>query len=621
MEKCKDLFDKIIAKLDKCSSLEDYYNLLKRDNYEYLFCESYLNNEKETYTYKSFFEKVDVVAAFFQKELAEIPKKSWIGIKLPNHPYYLAVCFALMRNDFNVLLLDDKGSNYYFDYVIENSNLRAVIAEDTFENKNVKFINFQDAINFKAEVDNTTCENFSNKLAICTSGTTGYYNIIVLNGAQIIHQIKSLFKVLKNSPVEEDLVENSTKLLIFLPLHHVFGLMSLLFYSSIGVTNVMCKQTLSSFMSTMKFAQINWVAAVPLVWESMIKFIKGKYHIVNEINIRKVLGDNLSFCFSGGASVSPHTLKLFNDSKIEICNIYGMTEAGGMITLNPGKTEEDRTDGSIGTINNSSCKIRILSSPGEIVRDGVGELIVSGDGIYTSILKDGKEVYRDLSELDGFIRTGDLVKVQDEKIYLIDRIKDVIINSSGENISTAELEKYFAPSLDNTHFTILGIDDYPTIVIFIKDKSKLKADRKVLTEKIIERNKDLPLNKKIVSIYFTSVPFPTTSALKIKKYELRNQIKLCPENYEVVNLMNKSKNSISSIMADLKKFFSTYLNISSDEISSEARVIEDLSVNSLIIAELFIHVEEKYKVSIDKEFLEKETLTVTDIAKMIYEKL
>ncbi len=623
MEKCKDLFNKLIKKLNNCNSFEEYYNLLKKDNYKYLFCESYLSSKKETYTYKHFFEKVNSLTIFFKKELSDIPKKSWIGIKLPNHPYYLAIFFALLRNNFNVLLLDNKGSKDYFDYVIKNSNLRAIIANVPIENDSVKFVSFQDIVNFKVKANDSKCEIFSNKIAICTSGTTGYYNIIVFSGEQIIHQIKSILKVLSNSPIEEMSIGNNIKFLIFPPLHHIFGFISLLFYSSIGVTNVMCKQTLSSFISTIKSAKVDWTGAVPLVWESLINFIKGKYKVVNTSTIRKTIGNNLNFCFSAGASVSSSVIKLFNDSKIIFCNCYGMTEAGGMITWNLGKTEAERTNGSIGTIKSSSCKIGLLSQSGEIVRKGVGELLISGKGVYTSILKNGKEIYRTPLDSNNFIKTGDLVKIRDEKIYFLDRIKDIIINSSGENISTSELEKCFASSLENINFTILGLNDCPSIVIFIKDEKTLKECRESLINRIIKQNKGLPLNKKVMSVYFTAKPFPTTSALKIKKYELKNLIKSYPENYVDVKLINSSKNLISlkSIITDLKKFFSTYLNTNLTELKNETLIIEDLNVDSLIMAELFIYIEEKYNINIEKEFMLEDSLSIVNIAKMILNKI
>ena len=623
MEKCKNSLNKFIKKLSDCSSFREYYGLLKRYNYGYLFCESYMGHGKELCTYKQFFEKTDVLTKFFKKELSDIPKESWIGIKLPNHPYYLAIFFALMRNNFNVILLDSKGSKEYLDYVIKNSNLCAIVSDTPVENTSVKFINFQDAINFNVESSENDCEVFDGKMAICTSGTTGYYDIIVFSGKQIIHQIRSILKNLKNSPVESMYIGNSVKFLIFPPLHHVFGFVALLSYSIIGVTNVMCKQTLSSFMGTLKLAKVDWSAAVPLIWESLLNFIIGKYKVVNTSTIKKVVGSSLNLCFSAGANMSPSIIKIFSDSGIIFCNCYGMTEAGGMITWNLGRTLAERTNGSVGTIKNSSCNIKLLAKSGEIIEKGVGELLISGEGVYTFALENGKEVCRNSLRLDHFMKTGDLVEIKGGKIYFLDRIKDIIINSSGENISANELERYFSTSLKNVSFTVLGLNDYPSIVVFIQDEKKLENCKDLLIDKIVKRNKRLPLNKKVASVYFTTKPFPTTSALKVKKYELKNMIKLFPENYVEVNLINKPKNlmSLEKIITDLKKFFGTYLNADVKEITDETLVIEDLNIDSLIIAELFIHIQEKYKVDIEQDFIKIESVTIADVANMIWSRL
>ena len=39
------------------------------------------------------------------------------------------------------------------------------------------------------------------------------------------------------------------------------------------------------------------------------------------------------------------------------------------------------------------------------------------------------------------------------------------------------------------------------------------------------------------------------------------------------------------------------------------------------MAELFIHMEEKYNVSIEKEFILEDSLSITNITNMIYEKI
>lgn len=72
-------------------------------------------------------------------------------------------------------------------------------------------------------------------------------------------------------------------------------------------------------------------------------------------------------------------------------------------------------------------------------------------------------------------------------------------------------------------FTVLGIDDFPVIVVSLNNNENFTKDHKeTLINKIIAANKKLPLNKKIVTIYFTENPFPITSAMKARKFFLKN---------------------------------------------------------------------------------------------------
>ena len=144
-----------------------------------------------------------------------------------------------------------------------------------------------------------------------------------------------------------------------------------------------------------------------------------------------------------------------------------------------------------------------------------------------------------------------------------------------------------------------------------------------MTEKILEANKNLPLNKKVVSIYFTTKPFPITSALKVRKFQLKKCIEQNSNDYVKIDLIKKSKKafSIKEIKNDLKNFFSSYLNMDISKINDNSLIIEELNVDSLIMAELFIYIEEKYKINIEKEFMLKDSLKIATIATMISEKL
>lgn len=620
MEKCQDLFNKFIEKLNNCNNFEEYYEFLKQNNYNYLFCKYYLKDKNIEYSYCDFFRKVETLTAYFRKELSEYPEGSWVGIKLSNHPYYLATFFALFKNNFNVILLDNNGSDDYFNYVIENSRSVAIITDQPFKSNVVKFINFQEALSSKLKLT-TKLRNFSNKIALCTSGTTGYFNIIVYDGNQIMYQIKSVLSMLKEAPINNTEI-NHNNFLVFPPLHHIFGIMMLLTYSFIGVTNVMCENyALSSFINATKNGNVEWVATVPLIFEALIRFIKGKSKGKESTTLKDILGENLKFCVCSGARTSPEIIKEFNKSQIIFSECYGMTESG-MITINMG-TQEERENGSVGKITETSCEVKVLKSDKEISNEGTGELIIAGPGLYCATLKNGVEIPKKSDISDRFIKTGDFVEIKSGNIYFRDRIKDVIINSSGENICPGELEKNFDFLLNyKVSFTILGLNDFPVLVISFDSFEFQKKIKEELTKKVIKANQKLPLNKKIISIYFTSKPFPITSALKVRKFQLKKLIEQNPKDYIKFDLIKKTKNvfSIEEIKEDLKNFFSSYLNLDASKINDKSLIIEELNVDSLIMAELFIHIEDKYAINIEKEFMLEDSLNIASIANMIFEK-
>ena len=251
-------------------------------------------------------------------------------------------------------------------------------------------------------------------------------------------------------------------------------------------------------------------------------------------------------------------------------------------------------------------------------------MIIAGSGLYCATLKNGVEIPKKSDINDRFIKTGDFVEIKSGNIYFRDRIKDVIINSSGENICPGELEKNFDFLLNyKVSFTILGLNDFPVLVISF-DHFEFQNDLKEeLAKKVVKANQKLPLNKKIVSIYFTSKPFPITSALKVRKFQLKKCIEQNSKDYIKIDLIKKAKKilPIEEIKEDLKNFFSSYLNLDVSKINDNSLIIEELNVDSLIMAELFIHMEEKYNVSIEKEFILEDSLSITNITNMIYEKI
>ncbi len=129
---------------------------------------------------------------------------------------------------------------------------------------------------------------------------------------------------------------------------------------------------------------------------------------------------------------------LTDDLGIELMHLMGLTEGGPTgLCLDP--KDHGAKPGSVGNKGFSeSTRFRIADEEGELVSAGeVGELCFNGPSAMRGYLSSGAE---ESPFRDGWLRTGDLVR-QDEEgyVYFSDRSKD-IVRRGGLNISSAEVE-------------------------------------------------------------------------------------------------------------------------------------------------------------------------------------
>ena len=117
---------------------------------------------------------------------------------------------------------------------------------------------------------------------------------------------------------------------------------------------------------------------------------------------------------------------------------YGLTECSPLVTCNP--LNDHRRAGSIG-IPFPGTDIRMVNpETGEDVPvDGEGELLVKGPQTTQGYWKRPEETAKLFTE-DGWLRSGDIVTVdQDGFLRVVDRIKEVII-TGGFNVAPTEVE-------------------------------------------------------------------------------------------------------------------------------------------------------------------------------------
>jgi long-chain acyl-CoA synthetase len=209
---------------------------------------------------------------------------------------------------------------------------------------------------------------------------------------------------------------------------------------------------------------------------------------------------------------------------VQFTQAYGMTELSPMATVLHWKEHigEGRAKGRHRGAGRATlgCEVRIVDPDDKPVPHGtVGEIIVRGDNVMMGYWERPEETAR--AVIDGWMHTGDSGYMdQDGFIYVVDRVKDMII-SGGENVYSVEVENALAQHPAVAQCAVIGIPDErwgETVHAVVVTRSGAK----VSAGELIEFSKTLIAGYKCPrSVDISENPLPLSGAGKVLKRALR----------------------------------------------------------------------------------------------------
>ena len=218
------------------------------------------------------------------------------------------------------------------------------------------------------------------------------------------------------------------------------------------------------------------------------------------------------------AEVLRRLLELYPD--LRLSQGYGMTEAAAVLTfLRP----EDHAEG--GELLRSAgrpvpgVRLSIQDEEGNLLPPGeTGEVCAQAGNFmreYWKMPDATEEVFR-----GGWYHTGDAGYLEGGYLYLVDRVKDMIV-SGGENVYSAEVEDAIASHPDVEQVAVIGIP-HETWGEAVHAIVVPRAGAEPTEEKIIEHARQSIAGYKVPkSVEIRSEPLPLSGAMKILKRELR----------------------------------------------------------------------------------------------------
>jgi long-chain acyl-CoA synthetase len=130
--------------------------------------------------------------------------------------------------------------------------------------------------------------------------------------------------------------------------------------------------------------------------------------------------------YTGGAALGPELFRFFRAVGLNLKQVYGQTECGGICVLHPDGDVKPETVGK--------------PTPGTRIRiSDTGEILVSSPSVFLGYYKNPEATARALD--DGWLHTGDAGQMaEDGHLVVIDRLTDVLRLGDGSRFSPALIE-------------------------------------------------------------------------------------------------------------------------------------------------------------------------------------
>jgi long-chain acyl-CoA synthetase len=145
-------------------------------------------------------------------------------------------------------------------------------------------------------------------------------------------------------------------------------------------------------------------------------------HLLDKFGLRR-----LRFVITGGAPVSPDILRLWNLWGVRVQEIYGMTEVGGLATVQM----DGRPLPGVAGKPLYGMEIRLADD---------GEILLRSPGVFRGYWRN-EGATRDVVDEDGWLHTGDIGELRpDGNLKVVDRRSDLLETADGRVVPASDIE-------------------------------------------------------------------------------------------------------------------------------------------------------------------------------------
>ena len=411
-----------------------------------------LRVDDETVDYASFLERARTAAGVIRGLGAQPGDR--VGLVSPNVPAFPVVFYGALMAGCAVVPMNPLLTAREIDYYLSDSGAVAVVAVEAVAEASreaaqkagiTALVVGADGVPVTEQaasepLGDEVVQREGSDLAVIlyTSGTTGQPK-----GALLSHD-----NLMSNAATSaETLIEATPDDVVMgcLPLFHVFGLTCGLNASVRAGASLALLPRFDpkKALETIAKHKVTVFEGVPTMYVGMLG-VEGEHDT-----------SSLRTCLSGGAAMPVEVMRGFEQRYgCQVLEGYGLSETSPVASFN--QPDRERKPGSIGTPVRG-MEIRLLSDQGEDVPVGeIGEIAIRGEGVMSGY--HGRPEATAEAIPDGWFRSGDLARAdEDGYIYIVDRKKQMIIRG-GYNVYPREIEEVFYEYPAVAEVAVVGLE-------------------------------------------------------------------------------------------------------------------------------------------------------------------
>ncbi len=384
-----------------------------------------------------------------------------IAFLIPGSFEYVAVQWGVWRAGGMAVPLNTGATEPEIEYVLTNAEVRIVVAPREMEGRlgplcrrlEIPLLAVEEVLGAETEPSRfsgslPTIAPDRAAMMLYTSGTTSKPKGVVSTHTNIQAQILAL--------VEAWGWETDDRIPLFLPLHHIHGIVNVL---SCALWTGAQVEAFPSFDMDRILERVGERAstlfmAVPTIY---VKLIRAFEEATPAERTRWAEGFGAMRLMVSGSAALPAAIHetwtgLTGQKLLER---YGMTEIG-MGLSNP--LHGERRPGAVGQPL-PGVELRLVSEEGKVItrEDEPGEIQIRGPAVFTEYWKRPEATAE--AFVDGWFRTGDMAVLERGYYRILGRLSVDIIKSGGEKLSALEIEDVLRQHPSIKEVAVVGVED------------------------------------------------------------------------------------------------------------------------------------------------------------------